>query len=54
MTKEMIEKIVSKYRTPEYKTILREPLEPKDLCPPSLTGFKAPYPVQQKGTPNSE
>jgi hypothetical protein len=27
MTKEMIEKIVSKYRTPEYKTILRTPLE---------------------------
>jgi hypothetical protein len=29
VTKEMIEKIVSKYRTPEYKTILREPLKVK-------------------------
>lgn len=32
----------------QYKTILREPLAPSQLCPPELTGFKAPFPVQPK------
>jgi hypothetical protein len=35
---------------PAYKTILREPLKPGSvgLCPPELTGFKAPYPIPPK------
>jgi len=33
----------------QYKTILREPLSTAQLCPPELTGFKAPFPVAPKG-----
>lgn len=33
---------------PEYRSILREPLPSTQLCPPELTGFKAPYPIQPK------
>lgn len=32
----------------EYKTIMREPLASSQLCPPELTGFKAPYPIPPK------
>lgn len=32
----------------QYKTILREPLSAAQLCPPELTGFKAPFPVAPK------
>lgn len=32
----------------EYKTIMREPLASSRLCPPELTGFKAPYPIPPK------
>lgn len=33
---------------PQYKTILREPLAPSQLCPPEKTGFKAPFPIPPK------
>jgi hypothetical protein len=32
----------------QYKTILREPLAASQLCPPELTGFKAPFPIVPK------
>ena len=32
----------------QYKTILREPLSAAQLCPPELSGFKAPFPVAPK------
>ena len=33
---------------PHLKQILREPLASSQLCPPELTGFKAPYPIPPK------
>ena len=38
----------------QYKTILREPLAASQLCPPELTGFKAPFPVTPKGGPENK
>jgi hypothetical protein len=47
---EKIKELNSTIKQEEYKTIVRKPLDPKDLCPPPLTGFKAPYPIRQKKT----
>lgn len=47
MSAEMIKAIISKYKQPKYKTILREPLASSQLCPPELTGFKAPDLIPQ-------
>jgi len=33
---------------PYLRQILREPLASSQLCPPELTGFKAPYPIPPK------
>ncbi len=40
------------YKQPEYRTILRERLPSAQLCPPELTGFKAPYPIPPKEPAN--
>ena len=60
ITAEMVDKINNRgpfsaaYPQPaQYKSILREPLAPPQLCPPEKTGFKAPFPIQPKaGTEN--
>lgn len=39
---------------PQYKTILREPLASSQLCPPELTGFKAPFPIPAKAGDKKE
>lgn len=39
---------------PQYKTILREPLKSSQLCPPELTGFKAPFPIRPKAGDKNE
>jgi hypothetical protein len=41
---EMIKAITARYRQPEYKTILREPLA-KERCPQYSSGPKAPIPI---------
>ena len=38
----------------EYKTIVRDPLPNSQLCPPELTGFKAPYPIPPKDVSRSK
>ena len=38
----------------QYKTILREPLESSQLCPPELTGFKAPFSIPPKAGDKNE
>ena len=49
MTAEKIQKIISDYKQPEYKTILREPLSESSLCPdwnsPRYTSPKAPLSI---------
>ncbi|MHB9119796.1 MAG: hypothetical protein ACYC2R_16220 [Burkholderiales bacterium] len=35
------------------RVIAREPLASSQLCPPELTGFKAPYPIPPKGSTGS-
>lgn len=44
ITAEKINVIISGYKQPEYKTILREPLA-KDRCPQYSSGPKAPLPI---------
>lgn len=44
MTKEMIARIVSTHRSPEYQTILRKPLD-KERCPQYPNSPKAPIPI---------
>ncbi len=44
MTAEKIKTIISGYKQPEYKTILREPLA-KERCPQYPSGPKAPNPI---------
>lgn len=48
VTAEEIKRDVSEFRQPEYRSIVREPLPSSRLCPPELTGFKAPYPMPPK------
>ena len=48
VTADEIKRDVSEFRQPEYRSIVREPLPSSRLCPPELTGFKAPYPVLPK------
>ena len=43
-----VRELNSSLRQPELQTILREPLPNSELCPPELTGFKAPYPIPPK------
>ncbi len=45
---EVVKKLNSSLTQPEYQTIVREPLPSSHLCPPELTGFKAPYPIPPK------
>ncbi len=45
---EAIKALYEGYRQPEYRSILREALPSVQLCPPELTGFKAPYPIPPK------
>ncbi|MDD5391307.1 MAG: hypothetical protein PHD37_18370 [Gallionellaceae bacterium] len=45
---DVVKKLNSSLTQPEYQTIVREPLSSSQLCPPELTGFKAPYPIPPK------
>lgn len=45
---ERVQEFNAGFKQPEYRTILREPLSAAQLCPPELTGFKAPFPVAPK------
>lgn len=48
VTAEAIQEIIGKYRQPEYKIILREPLA-QEKCPQYSSGPKAPLPILPKG-----
>ena len=54
MSSEMIKVITAEYRQPEFKTILREAVPSSQLCPPELTGFKAPFPIPRKSNGTGE
>ena len=43
-----VKKINSSLEQPEYKAILRAALPASQLCPPEMTGFKAPFPIPPK------
>lgn len=50
VTAELVKKLNGELEQPEYRTILRGALPSSQLCPPELTGLKAPYPIAPKDT----
>lgn len=48
-----IAKLNGSLRQPQYRSILREPMAASKLCPPELTGFKAPIPIPQQNNDGS-
>lgn len=46
----VIAKLNSSLTQPHYRSIVREPLAASELCPPELTGFKAPIPIPPKAS----